>query len=240
LVSVDDRLAALRSALFVGDGRRAVDVLSIEVWPDLLQIAGDGLLVACKQQVEGAAELARRCAGELRDRDWAGDEELANQLDAALGDRPAPMLRPLAVDLEQLADILEGDPIHGGGQIDLRTGEVWPQAAMDYASGIGKLGEEDLDDPDRWLAVSCEGSRDAYRDMEYFIGTLADEDRADRLSIAIEGGGAFRRFKDVLEGWPGELARWYVFSGERQRGRARDWLADAGYSSRRPEPHLST
>ena len=239
-MSVDDRLAALRSAFFVGDGRRAVDVLSIEVWPDLLQIAGDGLLVALTQQVEGAAELARRCARELRDRDWAGDNELADQLDAGVGDRPAPMLRPLAVDLEQLADILEGDPMHGGGQIDLRTGEVWPQAAMDYAREIGELGEEDLDDPDRWLAVSCEGSRDAYRDMEYFIGTLADEDRADRLSIAIEGRGAFRRFKDVLERWPGELAHWYVFSGERQQGRARDWLAAAGYSSRRPERHLST
>jgi hypothetical protein len=239
-VRVDDRLVALRSAFFVGDGRRVVDVLSIEAWPDLLQIAGDGLLIALMQQAEGAAELARRCAGELPDRDWAGDDELADQLDAALGDRPAPMLRPLAVDLEQLADILQGDPMHGGGQIDLRCGEVWPQAAMDHASEIGELGEEDLEDRGRWLAVRCEGSRDAYRDMEYFIGTLADEGRADPLSIAIEGRGAFRRFKDVLERWPDELERWYVFSGERQRGRAREWLAAAGYSSRRPERHLST
>lgn len=239
-MSVDDRLVALRSAFFVGDGQRVVDVLSREVWPDVLQIVGDGLLVALLQQAEGAGEMARRCAGELRDRDWAGDDELADQLDAALGDRPAPMLRPLAVDLDQLADILEGDPIHGGGQIDLRTGEVWPQAAMDYAREIDELSEEDLDDPDRWLAVWCEGSRDPYRDMEYFIGTLADEDRADRLSIAIQGQGAFRRFKDVLERWPGELARWYVFSGERRRGRARDWLAAAGFSAGRVEGNLST
>lgn len=239
-MSGDDRLVALRSAFFVGDGRRIVDVLSVEVWPDLLQIAGDGLLVALTQRAEGAAELARRYAGELRDRDWAGDDELADQLDAAVGDRPAPMLRPLAVDLEQLADLLEGDPMHGGGQLDLRTGEIWPQAAIDYAMEIGELGEEDLEDRDRWLTVWREGSRNAYRDMEYFIGALADEDRADRLSIAIEGRGAFRRFKDVLERWPDELDRWYVFSGDRQRGRARDWLAAAGYSSRRPERHLST
>jgi Uncharacterised protein family (UPF0158) len=189
----------------------------MEVWPDLLQIAGDGLLVALTQQAEGAAELARRYAGELRDRDWAGDDELADQLDAAVGNRPAPMLRPLAVDLEQLADLLEGDPMHDGGQIDLRTGEIWPQAGIDYASEIRELGEEDLEGRDRWLTVRCAGSRNAYRDMEYFIGTLADEDRADRLSIAIEGRGAFRRFKDVLERWPDELDRWYVFSGERQR-----------------------
>src|ERR1700733_12712533 len=143
-MSGDDRPVAVRSALLVVDGRRIVDVLSMEVWPDLLQIAGDGLLVALTQQAEGAAELARRYAGELRDRDWAGDDELADQLDAAVGNRPAPMLRPLAVDLEQLADLLEGDPMHDGGQIDLRTGEIWPQAGIAYASGIRGLGEGDL------------------------------------------------------------------------------------------------
>jgi hypothetical protein len=39
----------------------------------------------------------------------------------------------------------------------------------------------------------------------------------------------FRRFKDELARWPGELERWHAFSEERQRGRARSWLAAAGY-----------
>jgi hypothetical protein len=39
--------------------------------------------------------------------------------------------------------------------------------------------------------------------------------------------------KDVLGRWPGELDRWYAFSAERQRGRARAWLADAGYYVRK-------
>jgi hypothetical protein len=135
------------------------------------------------------------------------------------------------VDLEELAGILEGDPVHGGGQIDLRTCEVWAQAGIDYAREEGQ-DDSDGEDPDRWLAVWCEGSRDAYGDMEDFIEELDAEDRADRLSIAISGRGAFRRFKDVLNYWPGELERWYAFSDERQRGRARAWLAAAGYSPR--------
>jgi hypothetical protein len=65
--------------------------------------------------------------------------------------------------------------------------------------------------------------------MELFIDTLADPERADRLGIAIDGRGAFRRFKDVLGRWPGEIERWYAFSEERQWGRARAWLAGAGY-----------
>jgi Uncharacterised protein family (UPF0158) len=65
--------------------------------------------------------------------------------------------------------------------------------------------------------------------MEVFIGTLTDPNQADRLQIAIQGRGAFRRFKDILGLPPHELDRWFSFSEERQRGRARTWLADAGY-----------
>jgi hypothetical protein len=65
--------------------------------------------------------------------------------------------------------------------------------------------------------------------MQDFIATVPDLDLGDRLDIGIQGRGAFRRFRDVLASWPGELARWYAFSEERQRGRARAWLADGGY-----------
>ena len=231
--SVDDRRIALRSAIFDADGQRVVVALSQARWDELPQLAGDGLLVALAQGVAGATELARRCAEQLRERAWEGDDDLADQLDVALGDRPALLLRPLPVDLEELAGILEGDPAHGGGRIDVRTGEVWPQAAVDYARDKGEVDPDD-EDPDRWLAVWCEGSRAAYGDMEDFIEALSDEDRADRLSIAISGRGAFRRFKDVLGRWPGELEGWYAFSDERQRGRSRAWLAAAGYSPRVP------
>ncbi|MHB8318749.1 MAG: UPF0158 family protein [Acidimicrobiales bacterium] len=229
--SVDNRRIDLRGAIFDADGRRIVIALSKGPWDDLLQLAGDGLLVALAQGMEEPSELARRCAEQLRERTWEGDDDLADQLDAALGKRPAPILRQLPVDLEELAFILEGNPDHGGGRIDVRSGEVWPQAAIDYAR---EEGEEDPDDedPDRWLPVCCEGSRAAYGDMEDFIDALSDEDRADRLSNAISGRGAFHRFKDVLERWPGELDAWYAFSDERRRGRARAWLAAAGYSPR--------
>ena len=65
--------------------------------------------------------------------------------------------------------------------------------------------------------------------MELFIAGVADPDRTDRLRIAVDGKGAFRRFKDVVARWPDEEERWYRFSEERRRGRARQWLADAGY-----------
>ena len=193
---------------------------------DVLQMAGDGLLAALARGVGGAREPAEKCAALLRDRWNEGDEELADQLEAALGTRPAPMLRPLPIDLDELSSMLEGDPLHGGGRIDLDTGEIWPSGTEDVLRE--EHGDEDLDDH-RWLWVESLGSRDGYRDMEDFIGVVSDPHRREMLDVAIAGRGAFRRFKDIVARWPGELERWYLFSEERRRGRARRWLAGGGY-----------
>jgi hypothetical protein len=186
-----------------------------------LQLAGDAIIAAVMQRVDGAAELAHRLVVDLRQRGWDGDDELADQLEAQLGSRPAAMLRALPVDLDEPAGILEGDPLSVGGRIDIRTGEVWPRAAIEYALETGEEDENAADDPERWPAVHGEGSREGYRDMELFIASVEDPGRAERLAIAIRGRGAFRRFKDELARWPGELERSHAFSEERQRGRAR-------------------
>ena len=227
-----DALTELRSLVVRGVGDGLVAALTQGPWPsDSLQLIGDGVLVAVRSGVNGSAELARECAARLRARDWDGDRELVEGLEGALGSGPTPLLRPLAVDLEELAMILEGDPVHGGGRIDLTTGEVWPQSALDYAEEIG---EEEDDDPDRWLWVECEGSRNAYQDMVWFIDELEDPTLADRQSRAISGRGVFRRFKNTLSEQPELMTRWHAFSNERQRGRARRWLAAEGYTPTRP------
>jgi hypothetical protein len=64
------------------------------------------------------------------------------------------------------------------------------------------------------------GSDGAYRDMADFVATITD-DMADRLGIALQGKGAFRRFRDVLDRWPAEVARWQASSDDRRSGRAR-------------------
>jgi hypothetical protein len=231
---VDDReeLTRLRSLVVRGDGAGLVAALSQEPWPaDSLQLIGEGLLAAVRSGTAGSSELALDCVRALRERRWDGDRELVEALEAALGKGPTPLLRPLPVDLEELSTILEGDPVQGGGRVDLVTGQVWPQPALDYAEEIG---EAEDDDPARWLWVDCEGSRSGYQDMVWFIDELDDPDVADRLARAISGRGAFRRFKDTLFDRPYLMTQWYAFSGDRQRGRARSWLAAEGYTPTRP------
>ena len=221
----------LRGAIAQGDGAAVAQLLTGRPWPeDAQQLIGDGLLTALSQQVDGAAPLTEVCVSALRARGWAGDEELADMLQAPTGGAPR-FLRSLTVDLEELAMVLEGDPVHGGGRIDLRTGEVWPQAAIDYAIEIGEENEDENDDPDRWLWVRCRGSHAAYGDMEWFIANLDQPQIADQLNKAISGSGPFRRFNNALSSWPDLKERWHGFSEDRQRGRARSWLADQGYAA---------
>jgi len=73
--------------------------------------------------------------------------------------------------------------------------------------------------------------------MEDFITTVDDQDLARYLGIAIQGPGAFRRFKDMLATSPAQLQRYWLFSAERQHGRARAWLADQGYRPALPTSH---
>ena len=229
-VLAPDFRSELRGAVYRGDGPAVVALVHDQFLPDdALQLIGDGLLVALALHTKAATGPADACRLALRERGWDGDNELADQLEALLGTGAIPLLRPLPVDLEELAGVLEGDPTLGGGRLDLLTGQMWPQAAIDYALETSEQDDAQADDPARWLWVHCEGSSAGYHDMVQFIGTVDNPGRADRLGIAIEGRGAFRRFKDVLARWPGELDRWYGYADDRQRGRARAWLAEAGY-----------
>lgn len=196
-----------------------------------LQVVGDDLVAGLGLKAVGAEGLARTCVTALRERGWEGDEELAAALDARLGTGPIPLLRPLPVDLDELSSALEGDPVYGGGRIDLRTGEVWPETVFDEGIEVDdEDGDEDAEDPERWLWVECEGSRMAYRDMELFTAGVADPVAAERLARALDGPGPFRRFRDQVMRWPDLETEWNAFTRDRCRGRARAWLADAGYT----------
>lgn len=81
----------------------------------------------------------------------------------------------------------------------------------------------------RYIHVPFEGSREGYRDMQRFIATVDDEHLCELLEVAIDGKGAFRRFKDVLSDYPEERQRWFEFSEERKRRRAREWLQEMGF-----------
>jgi hypothetical protein len=218
-----DDLPALRGATARAD-REAVRALLTGKDPTaLLQHAGSALLAV---GVDGLEDLARDVLQRLQGRGDDGDDVLALALAARLGG-PQPLLRPVRTDLEQVADLLAGDLVHGqGGWIDLRTGEAWPEVAIE------SLDEDErpaVDEPDRWLHVQNEGSRDRWNDRHEFAERLRPGPLRDGLLEALEGRGAFGRFARALDGEPAVLTEWRAFSAEREVGRARAALASFGY-----------
>ncbi|KGN40795.1 UPF0158 family protein [Knoellia aerolata] len=233
-MSLREYRTQLRGATARADSPALVELLTSSPWPkDALQLVGDAILVVVASDANDAVALTRRCMAALEERGWEGDAELAAALASAGNDGPMPMLRPVPVDLEDLASVLEGDPVHGGGRVDLRTGGVWPEFVVDDVDDDDEEEDDDEDDS-RWLWVDPQGSRAGHRDMELFIGTVDDPALADRLTIAVAGRGAFRRFKDVIAAEPAAAERWYTLSEDRLRGRARSWLAARGYRPTRP------
>jgi hypothetical protein len=200
----------------------------------LLQQAGEGVVVALMAGTAGAAAIAQDLIVRLAKRGWDGDAALAEQLTALTGGSPTGR-RAVPAELDELADLLEGGLKHGfGGLLNLTTGACWPEAVVDDWGGD----EEDRPRPDlapaRWLEVPSLGSQDGWRDMADFIGTLDNPVVADRMTDAIDGRGAFSRFRRELDRHPELIRSWQAFSAECRVGRARSWLASAGYDALPP------
>lgn len=187
-----DYFLALRLARINASGADVLILLGKGVPTGALQEAGLGLLVALEQKQPSAADLAVTTAGLLDERSWRGDRELAELLRArAAGqgrDRPG-----IPADLEMLAEILDRDPNIGfGGHLNCDDGEVVFSENLDGDPELAEVIEEG-----NWLYVRSEGSRAAWRDMEFFA-ELQEPRIRRRLEAAIEGRGAFRRFRNVV------------------------------------------
>lgn len=216
----------LKQLRIAGVDTRAVEgVLSEDVPVDGLQHAGSAVL-----RVERSAVLvgiARRLIEALAERDWTGDAGLIAELEH-YGDHTASDLIQLPVELDDLGDALE-QPAGSESYLDVADGAVWPAQLFDVDQGPGDF------DPaaDRWLVVAGLGSKPVYEVMQRFVVSIENRDIASRLTDALAGRSAFRRFQTELSRYEGEYTRWHRFRDDARLGQARAWLADHGYQSNR-------
>jgi len=141
------------------------------------------------------------------------------------GDRPEPAPTPgptreVPVDWEALEDAFENNAPEVHSYLHLTTGEV-----LRVVDGVA--------DPQMHVRIASDGnylridpvsSREQYRWMERFIPLAEDTDLRDKLTQAIDGKGAFRRFKDVLMSFGDEREKWFTFRSERLRTFMEAWL----------------
>jgi hypothetical protein len=114
--------------------------------------------------------------------------------------------------------------------LDVRTGSV----EIVFGDRFGDDVSPSAEDIDAGLAaghlihVEPLGSSVEYGWMAEFASSVRDGRLRDKLAVALDGRGAFRRFKNVLGAYPVERAQWFAFRDARLVEAAREWLAEQG------------
>jgi hypothetical protein len=89
------------------------------------------------------------------------------------------------------------------------------------------LAREILDNNGPWLPLPSQSDIDEYRIMEQFCLNQNDPIMRYRLLAAINGKGAFKRFKDTAER-TGVLEQWYEYREKEIKEIARQWCKENG------------
>jgi hypothetical protein len=85
-----------------------------------------------------------------------------------------------------------------------------------------------LHEPDRYVRIPERDSRNGYAVMSQFTEGLDNEQLRKKLRKVIDGKGAFRRFKEVLEPYPKARKEWYKFNAHANRKVIEGWLRTLG------------
>jgi Uncharacterised protein family (UPF0158) len=148
-------------------------------------------------------------------------------------------------DLDEIATALQDQSDYDHCYlVDPRTGKI-----EFWTTDCGIDGETpvDLDELDLIL-IEPLSSRVWYQDMEDFATGISDERAGSRLMRAIQGRGAFRRFRaELYEEYPELLSAWHELRDVRAKRRAVQWLLDNslvdletadGFMVEHPDPDL--
>ena len=132
------------------------------------------------------------------------------------------------IELDMLEAAMEDSDLSNRYYLNLVTGKV-----VFFSDDLGLTDEderlsEEIDESDDYVAVDRIPSHEAYQWMVDFVDEMvapSDENAAEKLSIALEGKGAFRRFKDTLyrvdEKWQ---QSWYQFRDKQLKDAVEEWL----------------
>lgn len=93
-------------------------------------------------------------------------------------------------------------------------------------------------DPQRYIAIDAIPSRIQYQWLDDFIRSIENEDTRGRMEAAINGKGAFRRFKDILLTLPEERRRWFEYRDQMMRQRIVEWVREQSVSPSNEAPWL--
>ena len=128
----------------------------------------------------------------------------------------------IELDWDALEIAVERNSPDTDSYLDLTTGRILTITAGDPEAVINR--QKVSENIRNFLRIEPASSREQYRWMERFVGSVVDEPLRERLTISIDGKGAFRRFKDVLLAYPAERERWFSYRADLLHWHIAQWL----------------
>jgi len=174
---------------------------------------------------------------EARDADY-DERHLDEERDEGAGEVGIPSssdgpLHLVAVDWVELEGALENNSPELHSFLNRITGDVI-RVFRGSDDADSRLREVEADP--EFVYIEPISSREQYRWMEEFIEEVEDPVLKDKLNIAIDGKGAFRRFKDVLVGYPTDREAWFAKRGVKLRAHMNEWLTVKRIEPTNPPP----
>lgn len=128
-------------------------------------------------------------------------------------------MRQLPIDMKMLAEFYQlhrdGFGDYEGAYLDTETGDVVlvePEALTE------------IEDTERYVRVPSVQTQHTFEDMTQFAQSLRNEELQRRVLTALNGKGAFRRFKDTIRSEPAVQKGWFAFRDARDRDTLLRWL----------------
>jgi len=156
-------------------------------------------------------------------------------------------MKKLKVDIGEIARLMEmSDDFDSITLFDTETGEIVsiPNEVMSAVESNDEEALQDLPDWERDLIKPAESivndesgrfvdiprkpSYEAYDLMVEFASSVTNKHLREKLEIALDGKGAFSRFKKVISDYPEEEKRWFAFKDKKLREEVVEWLNDLG------------
>lgn len=121
------------------------------------------------------------------------------------------------------------------GTSTLKLGEIIFIGMLDpYA---GDITPDDIDnDPNLYLFIETPSSSEAYEWMVEFAERIEVGKLAEKLPIALDGKGAFHRFRNVLSDYPEQREMWRKFEDTKINSEIEEWVRRSGIEPDNPPP----
>jgi len=137
-------------------------------------------------------------------------------------------MKKVKIKLDDLLEAYEIGSSEIDYYIDTKTNKVvfHIDEAYDGIPEETKLEKKIEKYPNRFIPIPKRESRDEYEWMMEFTESLNDENLREKLEIALDGKGAFRRFKNVLLNYQEKREEWFKFRDKKMKQDILAWCKE--------------